>query len=358
MESVGLRGNQTPVASKKPDISVIIPVHRGGSQFLQCISSVAGASPPPSEIIVVSDGNPEDFLNWTEYYGVRVLRLQDRKGPARARNHGARTAEGNILFFLDADVMIHANAVAQVEKAFRLESGVAAVFGSYDDEPAAPNFLSQYKNLFHHHTHQTAREEASSFWGACGAIRREVFLELGGFDERYNRPSIEDVELGYRLRKCGYRIRLIKDLKVKHLKRWGFWSLLKSDWFDRAIPWTDLILRGGGFVNDLNLSIINRLSVIFIYAMLASLLFGAIYTAWLFALLPFLAAMLFFFNFGLYLFFKKKRGWRFSLKAIPVHWFYFFYCGLAFIAGLAVCGFRAIRSPYGCRPEPGKGIPR
>jgi GT2 family glycosyltransferase len=154
---------------------------------------------------------------------------------------------------VDADVTIPPDAIGQITAAFRREPDLAAVFGSYDDAPAATNFLPQYKNLFHHYVHQTAREEASTFWGACGAIRREVFLTFGGFDERYRQPSIKDIELGYRLKRAGYRIRLCKALQVKQLKRWGVVSLLKSDFFHRALPWTELILRDRRFINDLNL---------------------------------------------------------------------------------------------------------
>ncbi len=55
------------------------------------------------------------------------------------------------------------------------EPDLAAVFGSYDDEPAAPNFLSQYKNLFHHFVHQQGSAEASTFWSGCGAILWPTF---------------------------------------------------------------------------------------------------------------------------------------------------------------------------------------
>src|SRR5437764_207629 len=82
-----------------------------------------------------------------------------------------------------------------------------------------------------------------------GAALRAVFLLLGGFDEAYRRPSIEAIDLGYRMTAAGQRIRLCKDLQVKHLKRWGAFSLFCSDFFDRALPWTALIVRSGRFEN-------------------------------------------------------------------------------------------------------------
>ncbi len=78
-------------------------------------------------------------------------------GPARARNLGASQARGEILLFVDADVTIPPGAIGQVVKVFKREPGIAALFGSYDDEPAESNFLSQYRNLLHHYVHQQGR---------------------------------------------------------------------------------------------------------------------------------------------------------------------------------------------------------
>ena len=131
------------------------------------------------------------------------------------------------------------------------------------------DFLSQYKNLMHCFVHQNAESEASTFWSGCGAIRREVFLAMSGFDaSSYTRPAIEDIELGYRMRRAGRRILLDRDLRVKHLKKWTFWGLLKTDVLDRGIPWTELILRDHKMPNDLNLQISQRVSIGLVYLML------------------------------------------------------------------------------------------
>ncbi|MGH7457305.1 MAG: glycosyltransferase family 2 protein, partial [bacterium] len=253
------------MSNQFPKVSIIIPVYNGGASFRGCLLGLTQAAPQPTEIIVVADGDTDGSSRLAEEFGAKVLRTPIAGGPARARNLGAREAVGDILFFVDADVVIPRDALAQIAAAFRSDPNLAALIGSYDDMPAARNFLSQYKNLFHHYVHQSAGVEASTFWGACGAIRREIFLVANGFDESYHQPCIEDIELGYRLKRAGYRIRLCKGLQVKHLKRWSFTALLKTDFFQRALPWTALILRQRQFINDLNLKTSNRVSAVLIY---------------------------------------------------------------------------------------------
>ncbi|MBE9212595.1 glycosyltransferase family 2 protein [Plectonema cf. radiosum LEGE 06105] len=313
-------------------ISVIIPVHNGGDSFRLCLSSLKESTIYPDEIIVVSDADTDGSWLVAEEFGAKVIRMAVNAGPAKARNLGASVATGDILYFVDADVVISQDAISQVKKAFENESDLAALIGSYDDEPGASNFLSQYKNLFHHYTHQIASQEAFTFWGACGAIRREIFLSLSGFNESYRRPSIEDIELGYRIRRGGYKIKLVKDLQVKHLKRWGVVSLLKAEIFYRALPWTELILRQRQLDNDLNLGVSSRLSVVLIYAILATLVAAWWWSGFL-AVTALLSLIMLWLNFAVYRFFHDKRGLGFALRVIPWHWFYYIYGGLAFAVG-------------------------
>jgi GT2 family glycosyltransferase len=135
------------------------------------------------------------------------------------------------------------------------------VFGSYDDQPRDKGLVSQYRNLLHHYVHQTANCDASTFWAGCGAVRRSVFTEVGGFHENF-RPicSIDDIELGYRLRRAGHRILLDKDLQGTHLKRWTLWSVISTDITHRAIPWARLVIESKNAPNDLNLKITPTLS--------------------------------------------------------------------------------------------------
>lgn len=315
-------------------LSVIIPVHNGGEKFRRCLQSLKATAPPPAEIIVVADGESDGSWRIAEEFGAQVIHLPEPGGPARARNAGASAARGEVLVFFDADVMVPPDAIQQIAEALGGAPDVAAVFGSYDDAPAEPNFLSQYKNLFHHYVHQTSREEASTFWAGCGAVRREVFLAAGGFDESYRQPSIEDIELGYRLRRAGNQIRLVKTLQVKHLKRWTAPSLVHADFALRAVPWTELIQRDRQFLDDLNLTWAARTAVVLSWLGLLELV-AAAWWPWLLALAAATLAGMLALHAGLLQFFLAKRGALFTLAALPWLWLYNLYSGLGFAVGLA-----------------------
>ena len=300
--------------------SIVIPVYNGGVSFQRCLASIQESLRSPDEIIVVSDGDTDGSWQVAEAFGATVIRLPSPGGPARARNVGAKAAHGDILFFVDADVTLHPDTLGLVEQRFARFPDLTGLIGSYDDAPGASNFLSQYKNLFHHYNHQISPEVISTFWGACGAVRRSAFHAVGGFDERYRKPCIEDIELGYRLTRAGYALRLYKDIQ--------------AEIFYRALPWTELLLRDKNFNAELNLSARNRFSVICVFLLMACLAI----THWIdwvgLGAITLILALLFI-NLNVYRFFYRKRGLLFTLKVIPWHWLYFLYGGAAFAYGSA-----------------------
>ncbi|MBI3760238.1 MAG: glycosyltransferase family 2 protein [Chloroflexi bacterium] len=242
-------------------LSIIIPVKNGGEAFRRCLSALKASNTSDFELIVVDDASTDDSPSLATSHGARLIttqgsrpRLQGARhglqphrgasqspisnqpsatlaphasagvssqqshGPCVARNLGARVARGEALFFIDADVAVRPDTVGRVVRAFAADPDLVAAFGSYDERPSDPGFISQYKNLFHHYVHQHARAEASTFWAGCGAIRRSAFFALGGFDEaNYRRPSIEDIDLGYRLARRGAKIRVCGRTKAHGL---------------------------------------------------------------------------------------------------------------------------------------------
>jgi GT2 family glycosyltransferase len=374
----------TPALAPLRVVSVVIPAHNCAAHLRECLKSLRANDYPVSEVLVVDDASTDETLSVAEAEGVRCIRLEHRSGPAVARNHGARVASGDILFFLDADVCVHRDTIGKGVGTLRDDPDVVAVFGSYDNRPRQRNLLSYYKNVFHHFVHQASVEESRSFWSGCGAVRREAFLAIGGFDPAYTRPSVEDIELGARLHRAGLRVRLKKDMLATHLKKWTLWGMVRSDICDRAIPWTRLLLRERYLPNDLNLRFSQQASAVLAYLLLAAFLVGAWLEPWL-ALVPIAMGLgiawldawsarrpvpvvftgfaagvgllggvaigwlcwpwvliptgmlvgIIVLNYRLYLYFAQQHHWLFAAFVVPLHVFYYLYCGAGLLLGIA-----------------------
>ncbi|HVL98423.1 MAG TPA: glycosyltransferase [Egibacteraceae bacterium] len=326
---VGQRFTQRTVTT--PSIAVVIPVHRGGPAFARCLDAVARMRPRPAEVVVVVDGTDHGEGDLARAKGVRVVRTPHRCGPAVARNLGAAATASDVVFFLDADVLARPTVIAEAASYLAARPDVQAVIGSYDDAPPETNFASQYKNLLNHFMHQRARVRGHTFWGACGLVRRDAFDALGGFLESYDRPCIEDIEFGYRLRAAGGSIHVVKTLQVTHMKRWGWRSLLRADVFFRALPWSELILLTRHMQNDLNVDVAARVKVALTGAATA-MATAALVTAsaaaagWAVALC--LAALAL--DWPLWRFLAERRDAWFAVRTMPWHAFYHFYSGAAF----------------------------
>lgn len=250
-------------------ISVIIPACDSAHHLTQCLTALFKSDIAPHEIIVVDDGSKDDTRQKAAEFPVKVMSTERRSGPAFARNLGAKSATGDILFFLDSDVCVRPDTLSRIAENFESDATLDGVIGSYDSTPQCQDFVSQYRNLLHSYVHHIGSERASTFWSGCGAIRRSVFLEYSGFNEVYGRPAIEDIELGYRLIRGGRKIMLNRNILVTHLKRWTFFGLIKTDILDRGVPWTELILRDRFMPNDLNLQLSQRISVALVFILVA-----------------------------------------------------------------------------------------
>jgi GT2 family glycosyltransferase len=317
-------------------VSIIVPVCNSPQQLKQSLGALLASSYPNAEIIVVDDASTDETPRVAHEMGVQLLTVRKNGGPSSARNLGAMHATGSILFFVDADVVIAPGAVARVVRTFQQQPELAAVFGSYDDCPSDAGMVSQYRNLLHHYIHQHGRETASTFWGACGAIRRSVFRAIGGFDEERYPRCIEDIELGYRLRRGGHKILLDKGLQGTHLKRWTLRSVIKTDVRCRALPWARLMLETASSPDDLNVRAWQRLSVALTMAMVALLLAAPVRPGLAeLSLVPLVAVIAI--NMELYRFFAGRRGLGFAAAAALLHLLYFFYGGLTY--AYAWCDF-------------------
>jgi GT2 family glycosyltransferase len=275
-------------------LSVVVPATDTPMTLESCLEAIRNASGGVDELIVVETPN--------------------KAGPALARNLGARRATSELIVFVDSDVAVHVDAFERIKAAFAADATLTAIFGSYDDDPAATGLVSDFRNLLHHHVHQSAPGLATTFWAGLGAVRRDAFLDVAGFDDQsFPRPSIEDIDLGMRLRERGGRILLDPLLQGKHLKRWTLGGMIRTDFSSRGAPWVHLLLRRGASSTALNLGWRHRLTAA---ASLAFVLAAARRKA--LASVGLLLSILML-NHSFYRMLGRRRGARLAIAALPLH---------------------------------------
>jgi GT2 family glycosyltransferase len=315
-------------AQSQPRLSVVVPAHDSGVDLARCLDALIASDLPRNEweLIVVDDSSDDSTPEIARSKADRVIRLEGgARGPAFARNRGAESAGAPIVAFVDADVMVHPDALRLTLGHFD-EAHITAVFGSYDDAPSAPGFVSQYRNLLHHYVHQHSARAVESFWAGCGAIRKEIFTGIGMFDEkRYRRPEMEDVELGYRLRDQRHDILLDPRILCTHCKHWTLGGMVRSDFARRGVPWTRLLVERKMLLSPrgLSLGVSQRAGAItatmFAALTLAALIWGGMPLVLLAAgaLAAFAIASRDFLGW-----LAGTRGLSFTLAAIPLHLLY------------------------------------
>lgn len=328
--------------SERPVLSIVIPAFNAADDLKRCLERLIRHVPLSLEILVVDDGSTDRTVEVAESFGVRCLRSERRSGPARARNRGANEAIGDWILFVDADVLIHPGSVQKAFEHLRQDASIMALFGSYDDRPEADGLVSRFRNLLHHHVHQTGhfvsdRRPASTFWTGCGLIRRDVFLKHGGFDQAmFEKPAIEDIELGYRLVETGQRIVLARDVLCTHLKRWTLRTMIRTDFLQRGLPWSLLLLRRSQKPEDLNVDRRQKVAAISAGASLAaigSMPFEPAFGAFLLASSILTVASI---NRSFLGLLRRIDGVRLVSAGVPLLFVYYFVCLASYATALAI----------------------
>ncbi len=324
-----------------PARSFVIPVFNADRCITGVLQAIRAAAGPDAEIIVVDDASLDDSARLAEPFADQIVRRPCQGGAARARNDGARHARGDVLVFIDSDVLVTPEAVAGLLRV--IDDGADAAFGSYTPLPPAEvrNTPTTFKNVIHHYTHQTSSPEASTFWSGFGAIRRDAFMAVDGFDPAVTSSAdVEDIHLGYRLAAQGYRIVLDPTLQVQHLKRYSFRELVASDFWHRAIPWTRAMLALRTFKADLNLHASSMLSGSVTWLILAAILATvfadgrfalaavAFSVVWLILNAPFLI--------------RVRQVWSIggALRSAALLFFVYIYASIGALVGVVLYGLR------------------
>lgn len=204
-----------------PSVSVIVPTRNRARYLRDVLGALAKQLYPFDriEVIVVDNASTdgtEDVVREAMAacpFPVRYLCKED-DGPAASRNRGAEMATGDILAFTDSDCVPASDWIRNAAGNF--EEGVGLVCG-----PIRPVFDDQDPPFFMHQIYEV-RHEDGLYATANTFYRRDVFLELGGFDERFRTYAWgqpvggDDTEFGWRVRRAGWRSAFAPDAVVYH----------------------------------------------------------------------------------------------------------------------------------------------
>ena len=334
--------SESPVADKArhPYLSVVVPVHQGGNVLRHALEALTSSDLPRTEweLIVVDDASTDDTAEIAADYADVLVRLPGSpRGPAYARNRGFELARGEYIAFIDADVCVHRDALGRFVLVLSREPEVSAVFGSFDVNPAARDFVSQYRNLLAHRYHQEYRGQAETFWASCGAIRSSAFAEAGMFDEwRFSRAQVEDFELGFQLRERGHRVVLRSEIQATTMKRWTLDAMLAADFQDRSVPWMRIFPKRGATVRRraTPLRTVKRRNTALTWLAVAFTLGAAIAARpWLLVAAAVCLLLVVINGRAQHRFFARERGTWFALRTIPLQLMSYLANGMAVTVG-------------------------
>ncbi|PRY54604.1 GT2 family glycosyltransferase [Arcticibacter pallidicorallinus] len=207
----------------KPDISVVIPTYKRTELLMRCLQALTDQTLEEAnyEVIVVSDGpdmkTREAVQIWKETSGQNVSfhHLEERKGPAAARNRGWQHAKGRLIAFTDDDCIPDARWLESFAEAYRYEDQLVLSGKVIVPLPEVPTDFEL----------NTSHLETAEFITANCACSRAVLLQTGGFDERFAQAWREDSDFQFRVIREAIPLRKLDTAIVVHPVRSAQWGV-------------------------------------------------------------------------------------------------------------------------------------
>jgi GT2 family glycosyltransferase len=328
-------------------LSVVVPARNSALTLDTVLNAIRSSQLPVDtyEVIVVDDASLDESVAVAARHADTVVRLNGRPlGPAYARNRGAELAHGDIVAFVDADVVLKPDTLPRLLAILRDRPEVAAASASHDQKSGASNFISQYWNLlvcFGENRHGSGR---AHFFAGCAAVRRSALTSAGMYDEwRFPTGSVEGLELGQRLVAAGHKVTLSRDLRVTHLRRWTFREMSGEVWH-RSL----LLARSLGYhrtsaavpgevVFTLSRALTPALAIVATLTLTAAFL----PRPYLLFKIGIAAAALLLTNLPVHRFYTRARGVWFALASAPLHLF------VQAVSAVALCVGWILRDAFG-----------
>ncbi len=226
-------------------VTVAIPCYNGALHIGAAIESVLEQIRPADEVLVVDDGSTDGSIEVIRRYPVRLIQHDGNRGLAVARNSAVQEAEGDIIVFIDADAVADPAMVGVLLSGYD-DPRIGGV-GGQGVEANVHSLADRWRARHASQSHGNIAKDVEFLFGLCMSFRLDALREIGGFDPAF-RTNAEDVDVGLRLRKAGYRLRYLPDARVYHQRTDNEASLVRTmaawygaayqaKWRGQAQPW-------------------------------------------------------------------------------------------------------------------------
>jgi len=325
-------------------LSIIVPTYNSEKTLKSCLTGIRNSHDKDYEVIVVDDGSVDEGTSLiAKEYADNVIEHRDNLGRSHARNTGVKHTQGDILLFIDSDVVIRPDTITKIKDYFHSHPEIDAVSGLLSTEHPHQNFFSQYKNLYMNYIFSKLPERVNFLYGSCHAVRRDALVPYGT-----DVKIADDTELGQRLVRRGSQIAFLRDLDVVHLKEYSFKSFVIND-FRIPFDWANIFIRYRGW-KQLNQNKTGYLHspqeqlvsvVLAPVILLLSLVSFVFHSVWIPTAM--LGVLWYVLNHRFFVFMSKERGVTFGILSVFVTFFDHQVMALGIGAGLLAALFRKIR---------------
>jgi len=231
-------------------ISVIIPVYNSSQTLNKCLNAVFSNKSEEFEVIVISDNSEDNSIDIAKNYNCKIIELKQNRGPAFARNAGANLASGDILLFVDSDVIVKEDILMKVNKTFNNRE-VSVVQGIYSHVPNYKNIITQYQQSFYcYYTWREQYRYTNTLSSMCFAVRKNTFHKLKGFNINIKKATSEDEEFGYKLINDGNKILISRELNVEHKVNYTIEKFIKRN-FTMYVETTKSFMRNENYTKKI-----------------------------------------------------------------------------------------------------------
>lgn len=325
------------------ELSIIIPVYNASAFLERCLTAVYNSTYKDFEIIIVDDCSKDESLAIVQCFPARIVTMKKNCGAAKARNSGARLAQGKIILFVDADIIMQKDTLERIMHIFQSEPKVKALGAALAQEAGNSGFGPSFVALFDYFYLQgwdkeEVRRPTSCFFSQCGAVYKDVFNEIGGFDESYKGAGIEEYEFGRRL-SLKYTIWLYGNIEVTHCAQ-GIINRSKK-LFKRCFPYIPYFLKVKSIeVNDPIINSKEILSTLCISLLAVTLIFSPAFLLLRYPALIFLALFLSF-NSKFFYFLVREKGILFMINGFAAAILIYLSISLGIVLALFVFIFKS-----------------